>query len=728
MTLQDQNGNTVTLGQVIGRGGEAEIYSVVNNPNLAAKIYFKPSPERYAKLRAMVARPPTDPTLSRSHVSICWPKSLLFRSNGPAGFLMPFMDRARHRELLKLYNSRDRQIEAPGFTWRNLLKSAENVSIVVDSVHNHGYVIGDLNESNFFVSEQTYVTVVDCDSMQVPGNGQLFRCTVGKPEFTPPELQGLDFCTVDRTPFHDNFGLAVLNFLLLMEGVNPHSGVWNGTVDPSLEERMRRGISPYAGSPNIRPMPTALPFSFLPRSTQALFVRAFKDGYKNPAVRPSPREWGAELGALGQSIKQCSKHQKHVYPGNLANCIWCERIALFGGFDSFPFTPVQHSGQKPPPTQQPLPTQSFKPTPPKQAAPWQPSAPLSPPRRPATSSRRNGAGWRRLASKAAGVMVAAVLATVIGYFAIQRIEFGSRQNPEPGPRPIERSPTIAPPPTVQNTPAAFPIDQPNLPIASTIPGTSIGLSGLVFFLGSDTPPSMSERTFGHVFDHIQSSFVYWQLNLAHVALEADESLSIALYLYGPDGNVRSKSTSECKIQKGLANSSCFDKWTDSIDTLPTGDYRVSAFLNGAKIAVETFTLQTPPQPAQAPDSKPTIDASPDARTTGVSSSTPVQNIQPPSEERPAPAPRLEAPMITTYNATHQTLGNSCAGILTLANDYFAFNCFRDRTRSFTVPKNAIRMTNKNGVELLNGKKYHFLIDNSKDDVATVFRNWMQSSN
>src|SRR5712691_4689158 len=83
-------------------------------------------------------------------------------------------------------------------------------------------------------TDTALVTLVDTDSFQVcePHNGVVYRCPVGKPEFTPPELQGCPFAQVDRAPEHDLFGLAVLLFQLLMEGTHPFAGVYQGHGDP----------------------------------------------------------------------------------------------------------------------------------------------------------------------------------------------------------------------------------------------------------------------------------------------------------------------------------------------------------------------------------------------------------------------------------------------------------------------------------------------------------------
>ena len=338
MPLTDQNGKSIVLDRKLGSGGEADIYAIAGNADLVAKIYFRHSSERQAKLQAMIGTPPPDPTGGQGHVSICWPKALLFdQGRVGVGFLMHRVDFSTSVPVLRLYNPQDRQQVAPGFTWAYLLRTAVLIASVVEAIHACGYVVGDLNESNFLVSDRTLVTLVDCDSMQVPnGKGRFFRCTVGKPEFTAPELQGRDFGQVDRNTAHDNFALGVMIFQLLMEGIHPYAGIWRGQGDPpSLEERIRSGDCAYAGSVNISPMPAALPIELLPASLKSLVARCFGHGHNDPAMRPSPREWREGLTAVEKNLRICAANTQHVYPTHLTACPWCARTVLLRGFDPF---------------------------------------------------------------------------------------------------------------------------------------------------------------------------------------------------------------------------------------------------------------------------------------------------------------------------------------------------------------------------------------------------------
>lgn len=374
-------GKSVPLGPKLGGGGEAEVFAVANDSSLVAKLYHAGSSDRIAKLRVMVGNPPEDPAIAQGHISICWPMRLLFDHLGsPVGFLMRRIDYATSIPLFKIYNPLDRRRSAVGFTWRYLVQAAANIARVVEALHARGYVIGDLNESNILVANTALVSFVDCDSMQVPNaaTGKVFRCPVGKPEFTPPELQGRDFSTIDRHIEHDNFGLATLVFLLLYEGVHPFAGVWRGSGDPPpLEQRIQRSYSPYFGA-SVSPMPVALPFDVTPPDVRDLFARCFVQGRSEPRLRPGAREWHVVLQQLERSLRTCTLNSRHLFSDHLSNCPWCTKTKRLGGFDYFPekITTGSYGTAAPTPAKPTtVPAQGPLPTP---AQPYAPPNPVPP--------------------------------------------------------------------------------------------------------------------------------------------------------------------------------------------------------------------------------------------------------------------------------------------------------------------------------------------------------------
>ncbi len=333
---------TLTDADKLGAGGEAVIYIVPDHPELVAKIWHKPTPERARKLLVMLSNPPSDPMAAQGHASIAWPCDLLL-SGGPkqhiVGFIMP---RVQHMQpIIDFFNPRTRLQKCPLFNYFYLIRTARNLATAVRAVHERGYVIGDLNESNVLVSDTALVTLVDTDSFQVwdAQNGVMYRCRVGKPEFTPPELQGKTFSQFDREPRHDLFGLGVLIFQLLMEGAHPFAGVYQKQGDPpTLDQRIAAGHFPHGQDPRIpySAAPSALPFDTLPEVLKHLFNRCFRDGHLSPAQRPDTLSWQFGLEDAEKALVLCWDNDQHVYPVHLTQCPWCQRKKLLGGRDPFP--------------------------------------------------------------------------------------------------------------------------------------------------------------------------------------------------------------------------------------------------------------------------------------------------------------------------------------------------------------------------------------------------------
>jgi serine/threonine protein kinase len=318
---------SIMLAEKLGEGGEGSVWSIVGRPEVA-KVYTAraATPEREQKLSLMLANPPHDDMFFRmGHVSIAWPTALLYQGPGFSGFLMPRLSESF--KILDIYNPKVRRSKCPGFNWKYLVHTALNLSIAFDALHARNYIIGDINEGNILVNRQALVSLIDTDSFQVEDNtGQVYRCPVGKEEFTPPELHGIQFNQVNRLPQHDYFGLAVLIFLLLMEGNHPYTGVMkvdNPSPDPDNIYCLKSGKFPYTKNPACAPRPTAPRFEILPPEIRRLMLRSFVEGYTRPSVRPSPAEWVPALQKAEASLIHCRQDASHWYARHLRQCPWC---------------------------------------------------------------------------------------------------------------------------------------------------------------------------------------------------------------------------------------------------------------------------------------------------------------------------------------------------------------------------------------------------------------------
>ncbi len=331
IVVYDSAKRRILLGREVGHGGEAAIYRVQGQETLLAKVYMPPIHPHYApKVAWMRDHPPEEPDYSvdiDEHKALAWPIELLYDRKGRfTGYLMP---RIRGGvTLLKVFNPRLRAQSLP-FDHKYLHRTARNLAAAVASLHAKGYVVGDLHESNAIVTPQALVTMIDTDSFQVRakvrGEEVCYRCVVGKPEYTAPELQGKHLADVTRGPEQDNFALAVLIFQLLMWGNHPFRSLWKRAGEPPpLEVKIARGLFPHVKPP---PDPVELPpnvpsLGTLHPGLSALMQRCFVDGHNDPHLRPTAAEWRGGLEEAEAALMQCAKG--HYHSNLLVKCPQCE--------------------------------------------------------------------------------------------------------------------------------------------------------------------------------------------------------------------------------------------------------------------------------------------------------------------------------------------------------------------------------------------------------------------
>jgi DNA-binding helix-hairpin-helix protein with protein kinase domain len=128
------------------------------------------------------------------------------------------------KDIHHLYSPKSRRTVFLRADWRFLIRAATNIARAFRVVHEAGYIIGDVNHGSILVGQDATVRLIDCDSFQVTSGERCFLCEVGVETFTPPELQEKDFSRAVRTAHHDNFGLAVMVFLMLFMGRYPFAG------------------------------------------------------------------------------------------------------------------------------------------------------------------------------------------------------------------------------------------------------------------------------------------------------------------------------------------------------------------------------------------------------------------------------------------------------------------------------------------------------------------------
>lgn len=306
-----------TLGEKLGEGAEGEVYAVDNSPLWAVKIYKPGSAPKAIQAQKLLAMEGLMPLLAGErpgHPSLTWPEQIIRdrNSNSLVGLVMPrvntaktmtvgefFIPSVRQRRLQEMDLPMD-GVEIQKTKWSII----RNLSKTVARIHEQGHLIGDINERNILVEpEHGDISIIDCDSFQIRDreNRIIYRCKVGRPEYTAPELlrqmQGIcdvrecptgpnkhqmGYPCVSRNQEHDKFGIAVVVFQLLMDGSHPYDCRIDEGHAPDAstrQEKIKRGFYPYSRSKppfiHINNQDNAKRYSRLPSSIKKLFERAF---------------------------------------------------------------------------------------------------------------------------------------------------------------------------------------------------------------------------------------------------------------------------------------------------------------------------------------------------------------------------------------------------------------------------------------------------------------------
>ena len=331
-TYTDENGKVITLGKQIAQGGEGTVYNCSTSSRLVAKIYRKDklSKKKGEKLEAMCSL--YDQEIANFSA---WVKKVIYENGKPVGFLMEKI--TQYKEIHLLYGTNaDRQKYFPNAEWKFMVHAALNLAIAVDTLHERGIVIGDINQSNILVNDKAEIKLIDCDSYQVEHNGKRFICEVGVPEYTSPELQGCSFKKVVRNQNHDYFGLAVMIFKILFFAKHPYSGC---NAPSEIENAITGNYFCYARNYAYdTPIYSALVKTLLNDKLKDLFERAFCDS----TSRPTAKEWISALEEFEKNdITVCSGDNIHFFNKNSNKCIWC--ALKQNGLDYFEQAPAQNN-------------------------------------------------------------------------------------------------------------------------------------------------------------------------------------------------------------------------------------------------------------------------------------------------------------------------------------------------------------------------------------------------
>lgn len=150
-----------------------------------------------------------------------------------------------YRTFMEVAHTRQRRQKFPNWSILHSLLMARNLAVAIDAVHTAGHIVGDINESNVLVANDATVRIIDADSAQITYNNQTYPCTVGKPEFTAPEISKGSYSDPKnrRTPATDAYAFTIMLFNALMGRAHPTQNTHDGP-QKEVTELIQNNIYP----------------------------------------------------------------------------------------------------------------------------------------------------------------------------------------------------------------------------------------------------------------------------------------------------------------------------------------------------------------------------------------------------------------------------------------------------------------------------------------------------
>ncbi|MDX3521323.1 protein kinase domain-containing protein [Streptomyces scabiei] len=299
-TLRTSRDTVVTVAELIGSGGQGEVYRVVTAAGDKALKWYYPAmatEEQRSVVRRLIS-------IDLHDDRFLWPERLIEANNG-FGYLMPLRP-ARFRGLPDLFR------RTFPVTYRTLLAVAVQVGEAYRELHHRGIAYRDISWGNVFFDPSNGEVLI-CDNDNAIAEG-LEAQVLGSVDFMAPELVRAEPGRRPGTQT-DLYALAVLLFMLLTNSHPLHGRrlLRVRCLDgPAI--RLLYGTDPLfvfdPDSDDNRPAPgeqdTVLAtWAVLPAALRELFVHSFTVGLRYPDRRIRESQWIQALSQVRDAILVC---------------------------------------------------------------------------------------------------------------------------------------------------------------------------------------------------------------------------------------------------------------------------------------------------------------------------------------------------------------------------------------------------------------------------------------
>ena len=161
---------------------------------------------------------------------ICWPLDILRNADGEfVGLLLPAAQ--GHQLKQQLMSQQGLEKHFPTWNRSNLTHLTRVILEKIEYLQERNVIFGLVNPSSIFVQDEDHVYFVDMDAYQIEGYPILSFERV----LQAPELQDIPSSMRLYTQQEDNYGVALLTFMLLMPGKFPYNKGRNKDISTSIK-------------------------------------------------------------------------------------------------------------------------------------------------------------------------------------------------------------------------------------------------------------------------------------------------------------------------------------------------------------------------------------------------------------------------------------------------------------------------------------------------------------
>ncbi len=336
--IKTQSGKSIEIESKslnnVGQGGIHKILSP-GHGNYIAKIYHDLNKSRLLekKILSMVKFSPCRNTPQIVRHSLAWAESAIYENQQFVGYLMPKVNNAIELSELTTPRSPHHRHDSEwkkfdiSNSFRTRLIICYNIAQAVELLHSNGmYTLVDSKPDNIMVNNQSVITIIDLDSIQmVDKNGVLrFNADVATEDFAPPEFYNQKIIpkTTKIEQSWDAFSFAVICYKVLF-AIHPYQA--SHDKYSTISELISKGYFVHGkrkGELKVIPH-IHKGFNRLSQSIRQLFLKTFEDGHFSPSKRPVLPDWVKTISSVlfsktvPMGIGNYSGNYRHFSQGKL---------------------------------------------------------------------------------------------------------------------------------------------------------------------------------------------------------------------------------------------------------------------------------------------------------------------------------------------------------------------------------------------------------------------------